>query len=73
MNLRQLIPSERWDEAQALVKRLTRLEVLEPALTQRLAKDGRVVDIWLTATALVNQAGKVYAIAATERGSGLHE
>ena len=33
----------------------------------RLAKDGRVVEVWLTATALVNDAGMVYAIATTER------
>jgi two-component system CheB/CheR fusion protein len=34
---------------------------------QRIAKDGRIVEIWLTATALVNDAGDVYATATTER------
>ena len=34
---------------------------------QRIAKDGRIVEVWLTATVLVNDAGEVYAIATTER------
>jgi two-component system CheB/CheR fusion protein len=38
---------------------------------QRIAKDGRMVEVWLTATALVNEAGRVYAIATTERERGL--
>jgi len=49
------------------VHQLGRSSVLEPYRTQRLAKDGRIVEIWLTATALVNEAGEVYAIATTER------
>ena len=33
----------------------------------RIAKDGRIAEVWLTATALVNDSGEVYAIATTER------
>ena len=40
---------------------------MEPYHTQRIAKDGRIVEVWLTATALMNEIGKVYAIATTER------
>ena len=46
---------------------MRRAEVLEPYRTQRIAKDGRIVEVWLTATALVNETGEVYAIATTER------
>ena len=50
-----------------LVQQLSRAEVLEPYRAQRVAKDGRIVEVWLTATALVSEAGEVYAIAITER------
>jgi len=41
--------------------------VMEPYRMQRIAKDGQVVEVWLTATALLNNSGSVYAIATTER------
>jgi len=40
---------------------------------QRFTKDGRIVEVWLTATALVNESGEVYAIATTERERGLEK
>ena len=67
MNIRDLIPEELREEALVMVRRLSRAEVLEPYRTQRVAKDGRIVEVWLTATSLVNEAGEVYAIATTER------
>jgi two-component system CheB/CheR fusion protein len=35
--------------------------------TQRLTKDGRVLDVWLTATALKDDSGQPIEIATTER------
>ena len=67
MNIRDRIPASRHAEELAVVERLSRADVLEPYRTRRLAKDGRLMEVWLTATALVNKAGKVYAIATTER------
>ncbi len=69
LDLRSLVPAGRQEEELAMLKRLGQSEALEPYRTQRLAKDGRVVDVWLTATALVNEAGQVYAVATTERAS----
>ncbi|MBN2564842.1 MAG: PAS domain-containing protein, partial [Candidatus Eisenbacteria bacterium] len=71
MNIRDLIPEGLRKEALAAVKRLSRLEVLKPYRMQRVAKDGRIVEVWLTATALVNEAGEIYAVATTERSRGL--
>ena len=71
MNIRDRIPESRRAEEMAVVERLSRADVLEPYRTQRVAKDGRTVEVWLTATALVNKAGQVYAIATTERDRGL--
>ena len=67
MNILDLIPKERQRKALAIVKQLARAEVLEPYRFQRIAKDGRIVEVWLSATALMNEAGEAYAIATTER------
>jgi two-component system CheB/CheR fusion protein len=67
MNVRERIPPAQHDEALARVQQLSQAQVLEPYLTQRLTQAGTLLDISLTATALVNEAGKVYAIATTER------
>jgi two-component system CheB/CheR fusion protein len=71
MNIRDLIPESLRAEALAVVKQLARAEVLAPYRAQRLAKDGRIVEVWLTATALVNNAGEIYAIATTEREAAI--
>ncbi|MDD5030394.1 MAG: hypothetical protein PHH58_12965, partial [Rhodoferax sp.] len=49
------------------MRQLSATHSLEPFDTQRLTKDGRVLDISLTATALLDEAGQMYAIATTER------
>lgn len=67
MNLRDMIPPSQWKESLAVIEQLMRAEVLAPYRTRRITKDGRTVDVWLTATALINQKGDVYAIATTER------
>jgi PAS domain S-box-containing protein len=47
--------------------RLRRNEVIQSCETQRLTKDGRIVDIWLTVSALRDAAGHATAVATTER------
>ncbi len=73
MNIRELIPEELRAEDVQRIQQLCRKDILEPYRTRRLAKDGTVVEVWLTATALLNEAAQVYAIATTERASGLGE
>jgi len=67
MNIRDLIPEDQQGNSLAVVRRLARAEVLEPYRLQRIAKGGRTVEVWLTATALMNETGEAYAIATTER------
>src|SRR5208283_3446117 len=67
MNIRDLIPEDQQEKSLAIVKQLARAEVLEPYRLQRTAKGGRTVEVWLTATALMNETGEAYAIATTER------
>ena len=67
MNISDLIPEDKRKESLSVVRKLIKAKVLEPYQTERVAKDGRVLNVSLTATALVNDSGKAYAIATTER------
>jgi two-component system CheB/CheR fusion protein len=67
MNVRDLIPESAREEELAAVRRQSHGEVLQPQRMQRVAKDGRIVEVMTTSTALMNEAGEAYAIATTER------
>ncbi|SDP46860.1 MCP methyltransferase/methylesterase, CheR/CheB with PAS/PAC sensor [Rhodoferax sp. OV413] len=67
MNVSARIPAAQHGSALARVQQLSQAQTLEPYLTQRLAKDGSVLEVSLTSTALLNASGQVYAIATTER------
>lgn len=67
MNIRELIPEGLREESLATIEKLSRAEVLKPYRTQRIAKDGRSVEVSMVSTALMNQANQMYAIATTER------
>ena len=67
LNVRDLIPEGQREAALAVVQQLVQAQVLAPFRTQRITKGGRIVEVWLTATAMVNEAGDIYAIATTER------
>ena len=68
MNIRALSPEKRRDEALAVIQRLSHAEILEPYRAERLTKNGDIVQVTMTATALVNAAGVVYAVSTLERG-----
>jgi len=72
-NIREMIPEELREIAMERIQQLSHNELLEPYRSQRIAKDGTVVEVWLTATALLKDAGHVYAIATTERASGVKD
>jgi len=67
MNARDRIPKEQREEALSKLHQLSRGAILEPYLTQRVTKGGSVVDVSIISTALVNEAGQLYAISTTER------
>ena len=67
LNGQQRIPEALYAQEIEMIQQLSQADVLEPHRTRRLTKDKRVVDICLTATALINKAGEVYAVATTER------
>jgi two-component system CheB/CheR fusion protein len=67
MNARERIPQELRDDARVKEDQLGRCEILPPFRTRAMTKSGAVLDIWKTATALLDEAGHVYAIATTEK------
>jgi len=69
MNVRARIPQALQENALAQVHELSQAHTLAPFQTQRLCKDGRQVEVMLTATALLDEAGQAYAIATTERAA----
>lgn len=67
LNIAKLVPADLQKKELSRIKQLSQKEILETYETKRLTKDGLVIDVWLTATGLINEAGEVYAIATTER------
>ena len=67
MNTKDRIPKELQNEDINKLKQLSMAEVLETYKTQRINKNGDILNISITSTALVNKDGKIYAIATTER------
>lgn len=67
LNVSDRIPESKRARAIKIILKLARAQVLKPYRTQRITKAGKLVDVWLTSTALVDDTGKMYAIATTER------
>ena len=67
MNIEELIPKERLKEEKAFLDKLKKGETVRAIKTQRITKDGRRLDVWLTVTVLTDESGQPIEIATTER------
>ncbi len=67
MNIEEIVPEARLEETTILMKRSAQGEAVESFETQRITKDGRTLDVWLTATVLVDAQVRPASIATTER------
>lgn len=67
MNVSDRIPPTQREQDVEKMILLSRTKILEPFYTQRLTKSGQIVEVTLILTALVNEAGVMYAVATTER------
>ena len=67
MNARDRIPEGLRDAALTETLELSQSKIMEPYSTQRITKEGSIVEVWMTATALVDETGQMYAISTTER------
>ena len=70
MNVRDRIPPEQRAGALDKMHQLSRAEILEPYLTRRITKEGKAIEVSIISTALLDKAGKMYAVATTERAKG---
>jgi len=66
-NIKQLTTPGKVEEQEDFTRRLIAGEAITSFETQRVTKDGRVLDVWMTVTKLVDDAGKPIGIASTER------
>ncbi len=67
MNVHDRIPAFQLQDALARLIALSQSKILEPYNTQRITKTGHLVEVSIISTALLNEAGQLYAIATTER------
>ena len=66
MNVRNIVPDDKESEAIDFIEQLKKGEVAAFE-TLRKTKDGRLLNVWLTITRLVDADGKAVAVATTER------
>jgi two-component system, chemotaxis family, CheB/CheR fusion protein len=67
MNIRDTVPESKRAEALAYVQSLLRNESVKKVETQRVTKDGRMLDVELTVTAYRDEHGRPIGVATTER------
>ncbi len=67
MNAFELIPETKRAEMKIVMEQLSQGETARSYETQRITRDGRTLDVWVTLTALVDEANQPVAIAITER------
>jgi PAS domain S-box-containing protein len=73
MNVLERIPPAQHQNDLDRIHALSQAKTLEPFHTQRLTKDGAIVEVSIAATALQDEAGQVYAISTMERAvEGVH-
>jgi PAS domain S-box-containing protein len=66
-NIERLTAPGKVAEQKDFIRRLIAGEAVTSFETQRVTKDGRILDVWMTVTKLVDKAGKPIGIASTER------
>jgi PAS domain S-box-containing protein len=67
MSIGRLTAPGKVEEQNEFTRRLVAGEQISSFETQRVTKDGRILDVWLTVTKLIDDAGKPIGIASTER------
>ena len=67
MNMGRLTAPGKVEEQKDFARRLMAGEEITSFETQRVTKDGRFLDVWMTVTKLMDDAGKTIGIASTER------
>lgn len=66
LEVRRLLPEEGQSEIEELLARIRGGEALVTYPTRRRTRDGRLVDVWLTATRVSDETGQLTGVALTE-------
>jgi two-component system CheB/CheR fusion protein len=67
MNILEIVPEENRKEGLDMIRRIKAGKDVKSFKTRRMAKDGRIVEVWLTVTKLADEQGEPCEIATTER------
>ena len=67
MNISDIVPDKYSSEALDLIRQIKSGRAVDSLETQRITKEGRILDVWLTLTKLTDDQGNVIAVATTER------
>ena len=67
MKIYEIVPDNKREEEKALIGEIKNGQEINSFETQRITKDGRIIDVWLTVTKLVDNEGRPVEIATTER------
>ncbi len=67
LNERDRIEPEIFEEESEKLHRVAQGKALDPYRTRRLTKNGASIEVWRLVSGVINDAGKIYAIATVER------
>jgi two-component system CheB/CheR fusion protein len=67
LNISALVPEALQADCRAQLWSLANSATLQPLQTQRITKDGHSLTVWVTATVLLDDTAKPYAVMTTER------
>ncbi len=67
MNFGQFLPDDKQDEFKSIVEKLKKNVPVTSFKTQRKTSSGKILDVWVTITALNDENGRPVEIASTER------
>ena len=67
MNIRQLVPEDKIKELEKYTRQLQNGKRINSFETQRICKGGKILNVWLTITALETDDDRSFEIASTER------
>ena len=76
MNARDLLPPDRLEEGAVNHSRIIAGQVVAPYESQRITKDRRLRDVWVTTTRVTDESSRLVAVATTKRDiteSKLHD
>ena len=67
MDFTQVVAEDSRHELKSLIEKIKREDLITPFKSRRKTKDGKILDVWMIATALKDEGGQTIEFATTER------